>query len=212
MSEHVEPGQVHGVDPLGRRRAGKTRNTAKLVYTGITSLDGYVADEEGRFDWAEPDEEVHSFVNQLERPVGTHLYGRRMYDVLRYWEDPEDIAEQPDHIREYAGIWQAADKIVYSSTLESVSTARTRLEREFDPTVVRRMKETAAADLSIGGPGLAAEALRAGLIDELHQFLCPVLIGGGRAWLPDGLRTDLELVEERHFTGGVVHLHYRIES
>jgi dihydrofolate reductase len=185
---------------------------ANLIYAAITSLDGYVADEEGRFDWAKPDEEVHSFVNELERPIGTYLYGRRMYEVLRYWEDPDDLAEQPPHIREYAGIWQAADKVVYSSSLESALTARTRIEREFDPAAVRRLKEGAGADLSVGGPTLAGEALSAGLVDELHQFLNPVVVGGGTAWLPGGLHLELELLDERRFDGGVVHLHHRTRT
>jgi dihydrofolate reductase len=182
---------------------------AKLIYSAITSFDGYVADQDGRFDWAKPDEEVHTFVNELERPIGTYLYGRRMYEVMRYWQDPGDLAEQPPYIRDYAEIWRAADKVVYSRSLESASTARTRIEREFDAGVVHQMKETAEADLGVGGPGLAAEALRAGLVDELHQFLCPVVVGGGTAWLPDGVRLELELRDERRFAAGVIHLHYR---
>jgi dihydrofolate reductase len=185
---------------------------AKLIYAAITSLDGYVNDEDGNFGWAKPDEEVHSFVNELERPIGTYLYGRRMYEVLRYWEDPDDLDAQPSYIQDYAGIWQAADKVVYSSSLESPSTARTRIEREFDPAAVGRMKEGAGADLSVGGPTLAAEALRAGLVDELHQFLNPVVVGGGTAWLPAGLRLELELLDERRFAGGVVHLHHRTRT
>ena len=185
---------------------------ANLIYSAITSLDGYVNDEEGGFGWAEPDEEVHSFVNELERPVGTYLYGRRVYEVMHYWEDPDGLDAQPSYIRDYAGIWQAADKVVYSSSLESASTARTRIQREFDPAAVRRMKESAPADLSVGGPTLAAEALRAGLVDELHQFLNPVVVGGGTAWLPSGLRLELELLDERRFAGGVVHLHHRTRT
>jgi dihydrofolate reductase len=181
---------------------------ARLIYSAATSLDGYVNDEQGRFDWAKPDEEVHTFFNELERPIGTYLYGRRMYEVMRYWQDP-DLAEQPDHIRGYAEIWQATDKVVYSGTLDSASTARTRIESEFDPDNVRELKESAEADLSVGGPHLAAEALRAGLVDELHQVLHPVIVGGGTSWLPDGLRLDLELLDERRFFGGAVHLHYR---
>jgi dihydrofolate reductase len=181
---------------------------ARLIYSAITSLDGYVADEEGGFGWARPDEEVHSFVNDLERPIGTYLYGRRMYEVMRFWEDPEDLAEASAHIRDYAEIWQAADKIVYSTSLESASTARTRLEREFDPVSVREMKESAEADMSVGGPGLAAEALRAGLVDELQQFVNPVIVGGGTAWLPGGIRLELELLDEHRFSGGVVYLRY----
>ena len=184
---------------------------AKLIYSTQTSLDGYINDEEGKFDWAAPDEEVHTFFNELERPVGSYLYGRRMYEVMRYWQDP-DLTEQPDHIREYAEIWQGADKIVYSRTLESPSTPRTQIEPDFDPAAVRWVKEQADADLSVGGPHLAAEALRAGLVDELHQVLYPVIVGGGTRWLPDGLRLNLELLDERRFANGAVHLHYRTRS
>jgi dihydrofolate reductase len=184
---------------------------AKLIYVAITSLDGYVSDEEGGWSWARPDEEVHSFVNELSRQTGTYLLGRRMYEVLRFWEDPE-LEGEPGPMREYAEIWRDRDKIVYSSSLESATTARTRIEREFDPAAVRQLKEDADTDLSIGGPTLAAEALRAGLIDEIHQFLYPVVVGGGRAWMPDGLRLDLELLDERRFSGGAVHLHYRTRT
>src|SRR5918995_6312778 len=172
---------------------------ANLIYAALTSLDGYVNDEEGGFGWAEPDEEVHSYVNEIERPTGTYLYGRRMYEVLRYWQDPDDLDSQPSYIKDYAGIWQAADKVVYSSSLDSASTPRTRLEREFDPAAVREMKDAADADLSVGGPNLAAEAPRAGLVDELHQLLYPVVVGGGTAWLPAGLRLELELLDPRRF-------------
>jgi dihydrofolate reductase len=182
---------------------------AKIIYSAATSLDGYTNDEEGKFDWAKPDAEVHSFFNDLERPIGTYLYGRRMYDVMRYWQDPPEAGERPAYIRDYAEIWQAADKVVYSRTLDSPLTPRTEIEREFDPAVVRELKEGADADLSIGGAGLAAEALGAGLVDELHQVLHPVIVGGGTPWLPDGLRLDLELVDERRFSGGAIHLHYR---
>jgi dihydrofolate reductase len=182
---------------------------AKLIYSMQTSLDGYVNDEDGQFGWARPDEEVHPFENDLERPVGTYLYGRRMYEVMSYWQDPPDLTEQAPYIKDYAAIWQAADKVVYSRSLESASTPKTRLEPEFDPDAVRAMKAAADANLSVGGPGLAAEALRAGLVDELHQFLYPVVVGGGTPWLPDGVRLDLELLDERRFTNGAVHLHYR---
>jgi dihydrofolate reductase len=186
---------------------------AKLIYSAIASLDGYVADEDGNFDWAEPDEEVHRFVNDLERPVGTYLYGRRMYEVMRFWETvdtaPGTAPGQPDYGREYARVWQAADKVVYSRTLERPSTARTRVERDFDPEAVRRLKAEASRDLSVGGPGLAAEALRAGLVDELHLLLAPVVVGGGNRALPDKVRVDLELVDERRFGSGMVFLHYR---
>ena len=182
---------------------------AKLIYAFNTSLDGYVKDEEGNFDWTEPDEEVHTFFNELERTIGTSLYGRRMYETMRVWQDPEGLEEQDAYIREYAEIWQDADKIVYSRTLEEPTTPRTRIESEFDPAAVRELKETAAADLSVGGAELGAEALRAGLVDEFHQVIHPVIVGGGTPWLPDGLRLDLELLDERRFVNGTVHLHYR---
>lgn len=184
----------------------------RLIYSTIASLDGYVADEEGRFDWAAPDEEVHTFVNDWERPIGTYLFGRRMYEVMRVWESPDmRSAEQSAPVRDYAQIWRSADKIVYSSTLESVSTRDTRLERTFDPDAVRRLKASAERDLTIGGPTLAAHALRAGLVDECHLFLTPVVVGGGTAALPDGLFLPLELLDERRFGSGVVYLRYRVE-
>jgi dihydrofolate reductase len=182
---------------------------AKLVYSSIASLDGYVADERGEFGWARPDEEVHRAVNDLEREVGTYLYGRRMYEVLVAWETmggPDDH----DVIRDYAEVWRGADKVVYSRTLEAPRSERTRIERQFDSDAVRRMKEEADRPLSVGGPELAAQALRAGLVDELHQFLAPVIVGGGTRSLPDGLRLDLELVSERRFGNGFVHLHHRV--
>jgi dihydrofolate reductase len=182
---------------------------AKLIYSMITSLDGYVADEDGNFDWAEPDEEVHRFVNDLERPVGTYLYGRRMYEVMAFWETAHRLADRPSFVQDYAEIWQAADKIVYSKTLETVSSARTRIEREFDPKAIRQLKAQAGLDITVGGPDLAAQALRAGLVDELQLFLSPVVVGAGNRALPDGVRLELELLDERRFGNGVVHLHYR---
>jgi dihydrofolate reductase len=182
---------------------------ARLIYTAITSLDGYVADEAGNFDWAEPDEEVHTFVNNLERLIGTYLYGRRLYEVMAFWETAHTLADKPRFTRDYAEIWQQADKIVYSRTLKMVATARTRLEREFDPEAVRRMKAQAGHDISVGGPHLAAEAIKAGLVDEYHLFVTPVVVGGGNQALPDGVRVKLELIDERRFNNGVVHLHYR---
>jgi dihydrofolate reductase len=181
---------------------------AKLIYSAITSLDGYVADEDGNFDWAEPDEETHTFVNELERRVGTYLYGRRMYEVMGAWETM-DLSEQPPFIWDYAEIWRAADKIVYSRTLETVSSARTRLERDFDPESIRRMKGLEGPDISVGGPDLAAQAIEAGLVDECHLFLTPIVVGGGKRSLPKGIRLKLELLDERRFGNGVVHLHYR---
>jgi dihydrofolate reductase len=179
---------------------------AKLIYAAITSLDGYIADADGNFDWSAPDEEVHAFVNDLERPIGTYLYGRRMYDVMAVWETMSD-----DHpaMRDYAEIWRAADKVVYSTTLAEPASARTRIEREFAPDAIRAMKESAERDLSVGGAHLAAEAFRAGLVDECHLFLTPVMVGGGTRALPDAVRLQLELLDERRFAGGVVHLHYR---
>jgi len=181
----------------------------RLVYAAITSLDGYVADADGRFDWSQPDDEVHAFVNDLERSVGTHLYGRRMYEVMRYWETVADEGEPPV-IQDYAHIWRAADKVVYSTTLSEVSTARTRLERSFDPAGVRRATDASDADVSVGGPGLASAALRAGVVDECHMFVTPVVVGGGTPFLPDGVRVGLDLLDERRFGNGVVHLHYRV--
>jgi dihydrofolate reductase len=182
---------------------------AKLIYSTIVSLDGYIADEDGNFDWAAPDEEVHAFVNDLERPVGTYLYGRRMYDVMADWETAHTVADQPPYMRDYAEVWQAADKVVYSRTLDKVSSARTRIERDFDPEAVRRMKASAARDLSVGGPDLAAQALKAGLVDEYHLFLNPIVVGSGNQALPDNFRLELELLDERRFGNGVVYLRYR---
>ncbi len=182
---------------------------AKLIYSAITSLDGYVADENGDFDWAAPDEEVHAFVNDLERPVGTYLYGRRMYEVMLAWETAHTFADESPVMRDFAQIWQAADKIVYSTTLDTVSSARTRIEREFDPEAVRQLKAEAARDLTVGGPDLAAQAIRAGLVDEWHLFLTPIVVGSGNPSLPDDVRVNLELLDERRFAGGVVHLRYR---
>jgi dihydrofolate reductase len=182
---------------------------AKLIYTTITSLDGYVADEDGKFDWAMPDEEVHAFVNDLERPFGTHLYGRRLYEVMIGWETMHTLPDQTPLTLDFAAIWQAAEKVVHSRTLETVSSARTRIERDFDPEAIRRMKTEADRDISIGGPALAAEAIRAGLVDELHLFLNPIVMGGGTPSLPDGVRWELELLDERRFANGVVYLRYR---
>jgi dihydrofolate reductase len=183
---------------------------AKLIYSAITSLDGYIADEDGNFDWAAPDEEVHSFVNDLERPVGTYLYGRRMYEVMAPWETAHTFADQRPVMQDFAQIWQAADKIVYSKTLETVSSARTRIERDFDPEVVRQLKSRAGPDISVGGPDLAAQAIKAGLVDELHLFVTPIVVGGGKQSLPDNVRLKLKLLNEHRFGNGVVHLYYRL--
>jgi dihydrofolate reductase len=182
---------------------------AKLIYSAIASLDLYVADGQGSFEWAAPDEEVHAFVNELERPIGTYLYGRRMYEVMAAWENLPREGDPPV-MRDYASLWKAADKVVYSTTLDDVSSRRTRLEGSFDPAAVRELKALAERDISVGGPTLAAEALRTGLVDELHLFLNPVVVGSGTAALPDDVRFELELLDERRFAGGVVHLHYRV--
>jgi dihydrofolate reductase len=181
---------------------------AKLIFSAITSLDGYVADQDGDFDWAAPDEEVHTFVNDLERPVGTYLYGRRMYDVMAAWETMP-TTDEPPHVQDFAEIWRAADKVVYSRSLEAVSTPRTRIERGFDPEAVRQLKEQSRADLTVGGPHLAARAIEAGLVDECQLFLSPVVVGAGTRALPDRVRLELELLEERRFGSGVVFLRYR---
>jgi dihydrofolate reductase len=189
------------------------RATAKLIYAAITSLDGYIEDSDGRFDWAAPDEEVHAFVNDLERSVGTYLYGRRMYETMVFWENPPDLAEQPPVVRDFAEIWQRADKIVYSKTLPTAASARTRIERDFDPEAVGQLKATAASDLTVGGPALAARAIEAGLVDEYQLFLVPVVVGGGKRSLPDNdVRMDLELLDERRFRNGTVYLHYRTRT
>jgi dihydrofolate reductase len=184
----------------------------KLIYSALTSLDGFIEDVDGAFSWAQPDEEVHAFVNELERSVGTYLYGRRMYETMVYWEQPPEPARQPPYIREYAAIWQAAEKIVYSRTLERASTERTRIEREFDPEAVRELKASEGSDVEVGGPELAAHAFKAGLVDECHIFLAPIAVGRGKSALPKDLRLELELLDERPFDSGMVHLHYRVRN
>jgi dihydrofolate reductase len=182
---------------------------AKLIYSALTSLDGYIADQQGNFDWAAPDDEVHSFVNDLLRPIGTHLYGRRMYEVMVPWEtmaDPQPV------MQDFARIWQAADRVVSAWPLQEVASARTRIDRDFDPEAVRRMKAAAPADLVVGGPALATHAFRAGLVDECHLYLAPIIVGGGNQALPDDLRLELELLDERRFGNGVVHLRYRTRT
>jgi dihydrofolate reductase len=185
---------------------------AKLIYLMIASLDGYVADEDGNFDWAVPDEEVHAFINDLDRPIGTYLYGRRMYETMVGWETDPTLAEQSPLMRDFAQIWQAADKIVYSKTLEAVSTARTRIERDFNPEAIRQMKALAGRDLIVGGPDLAAQAFKAGLVDECHLFVAPMVVGGGKQSLPDDVRLKLELLDEHRFAGGMVYLYYRTRN
>jgi dihydrofolate reductase len=182
---------------------------AKLIYSAIASLDGYIEDADGKFGWAAPDNEVHAFVNDLERNVGTFLYGRRMYETMVFWDSPPGLAALPPAEQDFAQIWQAAEKIVYSKTLASAAAGRTRIEREFDPETVRRLKETARRDLTIGGPDLAAHAIAAGLVDEYQLFFVPVIVGGGKRFLPDGVREGLELLDERRFGNGTVYLQYR---
>jgi dihydrofolate reductase len=184
---------------------------AKLIYSAIASLDGYVEDAAGKFDWAAPDDEVHAFINDFERPVGTYLYGRRMYETMRSWETVSAGADQPAVSRDFAEIWRAAEKIVYSGTLERVSSARTRIERDFDPDAIRGLKQASGRDLTIGGAELAGQAIAAGLVDELHLLLVPILVGAGKRALPDHVgRLQVELLSERRFRDGVVSLNYRV--
>jgi dihydrofolate reductase len=182
---------------------------AKLIYSAITSLDGYIEDGEGNFDWGAPDEEVHSFINELERPVGTYLYGRRMYETMVYWETVQAFADQPPCVQDFTVLWRAADKIVYSKSLETVSSAKTRIEREFDPRAIQEMKAVREHDITVGGPNLAAQAFNAGIVDECQLFLTPIVVGGGKRSLPINIRLELELLSERRFRSGVVFLHYR---
>lgn len=185
---------------------------SKLIYSSIASLDGYVEDECGGFEWAVPDDETHAFINDLQRTVGTYLYGRRMYETMAVWETDPALAGGSPVTRDFAEIWRAAGKVVYSGTLETAPTARTRIERDFDPEAVRRMKARAVRDLGVAGSELAAQAFRAGLIDECHLFVAPVMVGGGKRALPDDLRLDLELLDERRFGGGMVYLRYRVAA
>ena len=181
----------------------------RLIYSAMASLDGYIEDAQGSFAWAAPDEEVHRFVNDLERDVGTHLLGRRMYETLVYWERPPSLDDQPAFVQDFARIWQSADKVVYSRTLQAPGSARTRIEREFDPAAVRALKEQADRDLGVGGPKLAAVAFGHGLVDELQLFVVPVIVGGGKRALPDGICAGVELVDERRFRNGTLFLRYR---
>ena len=182
----------------------------RLIYAANVSLDGFLEDATGAFDWSVPDEAVHAFWNEHERRIGTSLYGRRMYETMRVWEDDDWLADEPEVVREYAGIWRDTDKVVYSTSLTEVSTARTRIVREFDPDEVRRLKETSDSDLSVGGAGIAVEAFRHGLVDECVLLLCPVVVGGGKPALPRGVRLDLELLEHGRFDNGVVHVRHAV--
>jgi dihydrofolate reductase len=182
---------------------------AKLIYSVLGSLDGFFEDADGRFEWAAPDEDVFAFVNDLDRPIGTYLYGRRMYETMVFWETASTEGE-PAVFRDFADIWRAAEKIVYSRTLPVAGSARTRVERAFDPDGVRQLKLSSTADISIGGGEIAGQALRAGLVDECHLFFCPIVVGGGKRMLPDNVRAQLGLLDEHRFKNGVVHLHYRV--
>jgi dihydrofolate reductase len=184
----------------------------KLIYSAIASLDEYVEDKQGKFDWAEPDEEVFAFVNDLERPIGTYLYGRRMYETMVAWETMDISGDQPRVIRDFAQLWRAAEKIVYSRTLQTPSSGRTRIEHELDPAAIRRLKASSHRDISIGGAEFAGKAIAAGLVDECHLILCPIIVGGGKRALPADVRTELELMGQRRFRSGAVHLHYRIRA
>ena len=185
---------------------------ARLIYSAITSLDGYIEDDDGNFDWAAPDEEVHAFVNELERPIGTYLYGRRMYETMVFWETVSTTTGELAISGDYPVIWRAAEKVVFSRTLEAPSSARTRIEPDFDPDMIRQMKASAGSDLAVGGAELAAHAFRAGLVDECHLFLNPIIVGGGKHAMPSTARTRLMLLDERRFGNGVVHLHYRVTT
>ncbi len=185
---------------------------AHLIYTANLSLDGYTEDREGKFDWTAPDEEYFRFITNLVRAEGTHLYGRRMYETMMVWETNPDLAAESPLMRDFAEVWQAADKIVYSRTLEAVSTHKTQIERNFNPEAIRRLKEAVEQDILIGGPELAAHAFRSGLIDEYHLFIVPIIVGGGKRSLPDNVRLELTLLEERRFGSGVVFLRYRTKQ
>ena len=183
---------------------------ARLIYSAIASLDGYVEDAQGKIDWGAPDEEVHAFVNDVERPIGTYLYGRRMYETMVPWETTSFGGDQSAVGQDFAEIWRAAEKIVYSRTLQTPSSGRTRIERDFHPAAVRQLKQSAARDITVGGAELAAEAIAAGLVDECHLYLVPILLGGGKRALPSDVRAQLGLLAERRFPSGVVHLHYAL--
>jgi dihydrofolate reductase len=192
------------------RRALIFSGVGRLIYSAIASLDGYVEDGSGKFDWAAPDAEVHGFVNDLEREIGIHLYGRRMYETMVFWETAGKGDDEPPVFRDYAEIWRAADKVVFSRSMTEVTTERTRLEREFDPGLIVRLKDESATNLSIGGAEIAGQAITLGLVDEIQLLLCPIIVGGGKRALPAEVLTRLELCGERSFGGGDVFLRYGV--
>ncbi len=185
---------------------------AHLIYTANLSLDGYTEDKDGKFDWTAPTDEYFEFISNLVRDAGTYLYGRRMYETMMVWETDPTLAAESPLSRDFAEIWQAANKIVYSKTLETVSTRKTQLERSLDPEAIRQLKEAVEKDILIGGAELAAQAFRSGLVDECHLFLLPIIVGGGKPSLPANVRLELELLEERRFGSGVVFLRYRVRQ
>jgi dihydrofolate reductase len=213
MAQSISP-SVLLTYPVGPRAVARTwaeeLSMGKLIYAATVSLDGFLEDESGSFDWSVPDEQVHAFWNEQERHIVTSLYGRRMYETMRVWERDDWLTNQPAVVREYAGIWRDTDKIIYSASLTNVSTARTRIERQFEPAAVRRLKETSASNLSIGGAGIAGEAFRHGLVDECVLLLCPVLVGGGKPALPPGVRLDLQLLDQGRFDNGVVYVRHAV--
>ena len=206
IAELLPPDALLQVDMMHRKV--QTLAMAKLIYTGLMSLDGYIADKNGNFDWAEPDEEVHSFVNELARDLGTYLYGRRIYEVMAVWQTLP-THDQPSFIADFANIWRAADKVVYSRTLKTASTPRTHIEQHFEAESVQRLKASAARDLAVGGPTLAAHAFKAGLVDVCHLFIAPIMVGDGNRAFPSDIRLELALQDERRFRNGMVYLHYR---
>jgi len=185
---------------------------AKLIYVANVSLDGYIEDENGSFNWTAPDDELLAFITDLVRPVGTHLYGRRLYETMAVWETDRGLAASSPLMADFGNVWQGADKVVYSTTLDAVSTARTRLERTFDPDSVRDLKASATTDLTVGGAQLAAHALKAALVDECQLIIRPVVVGGGKPALPRGTRIDLELIDERRLSNGVMYVRYRVPT
>ena len=199
------------VAKCNRQDGMRSLTMGKLIYSMITSLDGYVSDADGNFGGA-PEEDLHVFINECARSVGTYLLGRRMYEMMVYWETAHSVADQTPFELEFARIWQAADKVVYSTTLERVASEKTRIERAFDPEAVRVLKDESELDLTVDGPVLAAQAIRAGLVDEYQPFVGPAVVGGGHRFFPDDVRVDLELLDERRFANSVMWLRYVVKG